>query len=365
MSSDETSPGEKRPAERPKDRSPSWEPYQSPEATSSSVLRLLRRHSFSITLVVAALAVGALIYFSPKRLSPKPDSEKSSPVSRYSTLSVYSDPTGASVIVGADTVGSTPLENHRIRAGTYLVSVAKEDYLDRDTALTLAASQSAVYAPQLNRKEELSNAEQGGTQELSTTESFGAEPSSNRPQEGASNQESYAGGTSGTRQGQGTSEEQEPRSRSSVEGEANSLVTGSLELKSDPEIVMVELNGYRVGSTPMRLGQVAAGTHEVTFTRPGYQTVTKRVQVNGRDTITVKAALKAQTGQLRVLVHPWGSIYINGQRRAEDSDVWYETQLQAGTHTVMARHPALGEKERAVEVAPSDTQSVVLDLREN
>jgi hypothetical protein len=68
---------------------------------------------------------------------------------------------------------------------------------------------------------------------------------------------------------------------------------------------------------------------------------------------------------LRILVRPWGSIYVNGQRRMDAADIWYETKLQTGTYTVTARHPALGEKEREVEVAPSDTQSVVLDLREN
>jgi hypothetical protein len=112
------------------------------------------------------------------------------------------------------------------------------------------------------------------------------------------------------------------------------------------------------------LDQVAAGTHEVTFTRPGYETVTKRVDVNGTNTVTVEASLPSQTGYLRVLVRPWGSIYVNDQRRMEDADVWYETKLQTGTYTVTARHPTLGEKERAVEVAARDTQSVVLDLRE-
>lgn len=110
---------------------------------------------------------------------------------------------------------------------------------------------------------------------------------------------------------------------------------------------------------------MAAGTYEVTFARSGYDTAAGRVEVTGSETATVDAALKAQSGTLHVRARPWGSIYTNDERRVEVADIWYETELQAGTYTVTARHPALGDTERDVEVAPRDTQSVVLDPREN
>jgi hypothetical protein len=337
-------------------------------------VRFLRRYSFSITLVIAILGVGALIYYAPERLSPEQSfsepASTSASETKNATLSVYSEPAGATVVVGADTAGITPLESHRVRAGTYLVSISKEDYVERDTAMTISANQSLVYAPQLRREAPSGEDEQDAPSGLSTTEDFRPAPSPDRSPERGSDQESYAGEPSNSPQPQRTSQGQALRSEppandgeSSDEGSA--LVTGSLELRADPGRATVELNGYRVGSTPVRLDRVAAGTHEITFSRPGYETVTRQVQINGRDTVTVEASLKAQSGYLRVLVRPWGSIYIDGQRRVEDSDVWYETKLQAGTYTVRARHPALGGTERTVEVAPRDTQSVVIDLREN
>lgn len=338
----------------------SWEPYRSPQTGRGSVLGLLRRYSFSITVVVAALAVGALIYYSPTRLSSDQKSAGPASKSTYSTISVYSEPAGASVIVGADTVGITPVENHRVPSGAYLVSVRKEDFADRDTVMTLAANGSTVYTPRLRRDEESPSAEQEDPQEASTTEDFGSDPPQNEPREPAPdpNPESDADGSSS-----GASQEQAPSSGSSGEDESESLVTGSLALRSDPGSTSVEINGYGVGSTPMRLDQVAAGTHEVTFRHPDYETVTKRVEVTGNDTLTVEASLEALTGHLRVLARPWGSIYINGERHAQDSDVWYVTELQAGAYTVTARHPSLGETARTVEVAAGDTLSVVLDVR--
>lgn len=378
MSGDEPPTGKERPAEHPHAGSPSWKPYRSPKAKRGSILRLLRRYAFSITLVAAALAVGSLIYFAPERLAPAPNAGESASVDRFSTLFIYSQPAGARVIVEDDTIGTTPVEGRRLSTGTYFVSVMKEDYVAHDTVLTLAADQPTVYTPRLSQEADLrigEGSEEGPEpQSPSTTENFRPEPSSDRSSEDrspdeaptqASNQESSGGGPPAARPDQGASQEQESSPPSSPERDPDSLVTGRLALRSDPENATVELNGYRVGTTPVRLDQVATGTHEVTFVRSGYDTVTRRVEVTGNETVTIDAALTAQTGYLRVLARPWGSIYINDERRVEGADVWYETELQAGTHTVTARHPALGEMERDVEVAPRDTQSVVLDLRGN
>jgi len=345
----------------PSDHSSStWEPYRPPTAQKRGLFSLLRRYSFSIAVVISALAVGALLYFPPTRVSSPQTTSGPTSGSGYSNsiLSIYSEPIGASVIVGADTVGTTPIQNHRLSAGTYLVTVTKEGYVDRDTVLTLSANASATYAPQLRREGALSTPGRSDSREPPPTEASRTTPV---PDERRSEEFARESDISSSE----ASREQAPSSESPAGEEASSLVTGSLELRSDPESTSVEINGYEVGSTPTRLDQVAAGTHAVTFSRPGYETVTKRVDVTADDTATVTASLEALTGHLRVLVHPWGSIYINGERHAQDLDVWYETELQVGTYTVTARHPSLGETARTVEVAARDTQSVVLNVRDD
>lgn len=315
---------------------------------------LLRRYSFSITVVLSALAVGALIYFAPTRLAPQQTTDGSTSSGGYSTLSIYAEPVGASVIVGADTVGTTPIQNHRLSAGTYLVTVTEEGYVDRDTVLTLSADESTMYAPQLRREGE--NVGQIGPQGPSTPEASSTDPGRDEQRSEEFTQGSDIASSEASR-------EQTSRSGPSGGGETNALAMGGLALRSDPGSTAVEINGYEVGSTPMSLDEVAVGTHDITFSRPGYATVTKRVEVTANDTVAVTASLEALTGHLRVLVHPWGSIYINGERYAQDLDIWYETKLQTGTYTVTARHPSLGETARTVEVAARDTQSVVLDMR--
>ncbi len=128
--------------------SASWEPYQSPQGGRGGALRLLRRYAFSITAGTIALAIGLLIYFAPTRLTAPPADDEPT-----STLSVDSQPPGAVVIVGADTAGVTPINNHPLSPGTYLVTIDRADYGSRDTVITLSAGQSAALSPRFSRDE--------------------------------------------------------------------------------------------------------------------------------------------------------------------------------------------------------------------
>jgi hypothetical protein len=348
--------------------SPSWEPYQPPQESGGSGFYFLRRYAFSITAVTAALAIGALIYFAPIRLAPEEPLPRPAERTQPPSLSVYSQPSGASVIVGADTIGVTPVQNHRLSSGTYLVTVDRADYGSRDTVVTLSAGQSAVLRPRLRPENALA-----GTRPLSESsfsaggDENSAQPTSPERQSAPPSSPPQTGSSNPTPDPDQSPASQEPRDASPApppENDTPTLVTGTLTLRSEPGSTAVTLNGYDVGTTPATLDEVAAGTHDVTFSRPGYETVTRRVEVTGNETVTVTASLKRQTGVLRVLARPWGSIYIDTQRRAENSDVWYETTLPTGPHTVTARHPVLGEQSRSVTVAARDTQSVVLDLRE-
>ncbi|WP_263810450.1 MULTISPECIES: PEGA domain-containing protein [Salinibacter] len=343
--------------------SASWEPYQSPQESRGGALRLLRRYAFSITAGTIALAIGLLIYFAPTRLTPDPGAPPTADDEPTSTLSVDSQPPGAVVIVGADTAGVTPIDNHPLPPGTYLVTIDRADYGSRDTVITLSAGQSAALSPRFSRDESAVAAQgqaaarsQGSAPAgLSSGEPSPSSPSPSPPGPGDETPGSASDGPP-------ASSRSDPSTAPA--GGDIAPVTGTLVLRATPDRATVALDGEEVGATPATLTEVTTGTYAVTFSRPGHKTVTRRVDVSATDTATVTATLKRRTGHLRVLVRPWGSIYINDQRRAENSDVWYDTTLPAGPYTITARHPALGETSRPVTVAPQDTQSVVVDLRE-
>jgi hypothetical protein len=102
----------------------------------------------------------------------------------------------------------------------------------------------------------------------------------------------------------------------------------------------------------------------VTLSLDGYESWRAEVQVQPDTTRRVHGTLEPETGRLRVLARPWGTIYVNGTLHVRESDVWYETDLPAGTHRVTVVHPALGQRAQAVEVRSGEETAVVVDLQQ-
>ena len=67
-------------------------------------------------------------------------------------------------------------------------------------------------------------------------------------------------------------------------------------------------------------------------------------------------------GRLKVLVKPWGTIYIDGELRQRETDVPYATSLVSGAYRVRATHPTLGTWERVVDVGAGEEAAVVMDF---
>ena len=331
-----------------------WEAYQPPHPPPNvGFIERLRRHSFSIVLTVAIVGFGALLYFAPgpgspvETAGPDPQNAASGRASQsrnagglgtgYATLTVNSAPSEASVVIEGDTVGTTPLEGHRLRSGIYIVSVAKADYFARDTVMVLRDDQSVVYTPRLDARD-------AASQPATARRPGPSRTAQNRPR---------------------SSPDASSTPPSAANDTSSDQPVGTLVLQTTPESTRVTLNGTEVGTTPLALDSVPVGSFEVAFSRSGYVPVSRQIDVRAGQETTLTVSLEARTGRLRVLVRPWGSISIDGEVRAQDMDVWYDTELTAGRYRVSARHPALGAQTRTIRVMPGATESVVFDLREN
>ena len=173
---------------------------------------------------------------------------------------------------------------------------------------------------------------------------------------------------------------------------------GSIRVTSTPSGATVAIGGRRVGTTPLSIRGVAPGRHDVSVRRAGYESVTRSVDVRGggvfetavdlrraggaapapRAAPTVAAPSRpestqtpqarpaaAETGEVEILVRPWGQIVIDGTIHQRESDVLYRTALAPGTHRVVVSHPQLGSQERTVTVTPGSSVRVEVDLSQD
>ncbi len=70
----------------------------------------------------------------------------------------------------------------------------------------------------------------------------------------------------------------------------------------------------------------------------------------------------AQSGTLRVLVRPYGDVFVDGKKVASNTIAAVTLTLPAGPHVVRAVHPTLGSTERRVTIRPGATEDVRIVL---
>ncbi len=68
------------------------------------------------------------------------------------------------------------------------------------------------------------------------------------------------------------------------------------------------------------------------------------------------------TGTLRVLVRPFGDVFVDGQRRASGANAPVFAEVAPGTHRVRVTHPTFGSQERTVRVEGGQTAEVFIEF---
>jgi len=135
----------------------------------------------------------------------------------------------------------------------------------------------------------------------------------------------------------------------------------SLLIQSTPSGAAVLLNGREIKGqrTPCGIANLAAGTYQLVLRKDGYKIYLETVTLAAGQKRTVEAKLTALTGQLKILVQPYGTIYLDSQQQRAATDQQYVTDLTLGRHHVVVVHPQLGIWEKYVDLK----QDEVIDLR--
>ncbi len=269
------------------------------------------------------------------------------------SLAITTNPVGAAIYIDGDYAGVSPVRGLVVPQGRRLISIHKPDYAQFDTFLTFKD-------PAVSLNFSLKN---GGVELVSRERTPPATRSAppSRPAPRARPTAPPAASPA--------AQKQPPPSVAAAEdrpAEAEPVVeTGELHVVSEPAGATVLVDGQEAGVTPLMLPGVQAGPQQVTLRLDGYETFTTTVAVTAQQRSTVNGKLTQLLGTLKVLAKPWGTIYIDGELRKEELNVWYTEKLTPGYHRLRVEHPKLGRWEQVVEVFAGQEHPITIDFNKD
>ncbi|MBL1212199.1 MAG: serine/threonine protein kinase [Ignavibacteriae bacterium] len=143
---------------------------------------------------------------------------------------------------------------------------------------------------------------------------------------------------------------------------ATLLPAGKVSLKSKPSGSIVYLNGNRIGTTPISNKSLRESRYQLKFTKEGYKDLDTTINVIHKERTNLTAALNLSTGLFKILVRPYGSVYINNKKISENSIAQITEELTVGKYGIRAVHPTLGSWEKQIEITDGKTNEFVVDF---
>jgi len=285
---------------------PSPQPTSSPEPVP---VPLMRRRSFLVIGGVGVFVLLAfLLYFGTQRLFQPAALTADSTATRQTVLfSLRTLPDTAMIFIEGLQVGSTPLIDYEISAGTTALRIEKPGYIPLDTSITLGINQDSTFTFSL----------------LEEVVEIEATPAVRQPR------------------------------------------VGALTINSEPSGADVLLDGQNVGQTPLRLPGLEIRAYELVFQKQGFQDYSESITVAPGNDNQMTATLTAiVTATLQITVIPLGDIYVDGILKAQGTREPYTEAFVVGVYRVRVQHPQFGAWARQVTIDSSDPQDIVFDFNQ-
>jgi len=281
----------------------------------------------------------------------------------FGTLKITSRPAGASVILNGRIEGQTPFESKEIPAGDYQLIIRQSGYADYNESVKIVKNKAKNISKELAV---LSN--KFGKIRISTKPSeasvfLDGEFLGSTPYE---NDKIPVGLHRLVIKKTGYSEFNQ-----SVNIETDKLTPVSADLSaaakiavnSDPSGADVLINDKTVGKTPYTDSHLAYGEYTITIAKTGYKPYSEKLKITDNKTvIKIDQKLNPVTGKVEILVRPYGSIYINDELKAQDTNSPFTTELPGGRHKLKIVHPTLGSMTREILVTGEKTQKFNFDM---
>ncbi len=265
---------------------------------------LWKRPVFGASLAAVLLAVLSFAVF--QTLFDSPSGQSGGDVAdTLASLTIRTVPEQVNVYLNDELLGSTPLMGYATTAGTLALHLEKDGYVPLDTSVTVEANETLAFDFELHRQRE--DTEVSGRD--TTLEDITSTPTEVDEQD---------------------------------EDPVN-------QPKADLPALIPDLPETTIEEVLQNIGKVEDSVAVDTEDPQQSDTVTT---TPGR-------------GTLRIIIRPFGDIYVDGNRKASNTNRVYKTELSVGIHQVRAEHQVLGHWEKSIEVRAGEEQEVLFNFNQS
>ena len=264
-----------------------------------------------------------------------------------SVLSVTTQPSGAVVLLDQEMLGVTPLKDYVLPGGTYALTVQITGYATVDTLVVLEEGTAAELSVPLRKGAAYASLSDGeaGAERRATVPLLRSSPAPEAPRAARTASDDFEAQLARATAERSGDDASPPKEIRLIADEAIAS-DETVEATSDEE------------TRPSAPSQTSPSQAE-----PGPDLAASAPPVEPPAAPTSESAtLAARTGTLKVLVKPWGSIYIDGALQQRETDVRYTTSLPPDVYRVTAVHPTLGTSEHTVHVTAGEEASLEVDF---
>ncbi len=336
------------------------------QATPIATTRTGKRSGWkTLVFASAAFLVLILIFVLQKhfRLLPSPSETPTA------TLSLATQPGGATVFLNEDSLGVTPLELPGTQEGEITLRLHKTDYFTLDTSIVMIKGRAESFSFALQPAATLALTVMPPEARVMIDGNMisPARLTDLQLTVGRHDIQISAPGYQTQREqlllvhGANPQRNYGLQKIASRADPPSTPAPGTLALKSEPSGAVILVNGNDFGKTP-RTAQLAAGTYDILLRQSGFDDYAVSVTVSSGVNSEVFGRLRPQTGTLSVLVKPYGTIYIDGSLEQQDSNTHYTKALIAGSHRLTAVHGTLGKWEKNVTLAAGQETFIEIDF---
>jgi len=315
-----------------------------------------------------------------------------------SVMSVLTIPEQAFVFVGEDSIGKTPLVGYSILPGEYILSIKNDGYRQIDTnivikqqanlSLTFSLQELNLVADEKPPETEMraySEKRQIETQKSITSFSdyssirITSSPSNvtvwlNNKKSGVTplSLKNLKSGNYNIRlEKEGYKEYSTilnlDRNKTQLVNATLEQHTGKLSINSNQKDIQIFIDNNQryYSSLPFVIDKLPIGTYKLKIVKPGFSEYFKEVVISADQITTIDASLIRLIGNLSILVKPWGTVFINGEKKVSSTDRKFSAELPQETYTIKIEHPTLGNWQKQVEIKAGDETNITVNFNQN